>query len=308
MARALWSGAISFGLVNVPVKLYKATPPESGKGISFHRLHATCGTRLKSVRYCPTDDQVDVPWDEVANGYEFAKGRYAIIGKEELSEVDAGEKGAIAIEDFVDAEEVDPMLVDRSYWIVPDGPPRPYALLFQALQKTGKVAIARVVVRTRGHLAVIRPHEDHLVMSTLFYWDEVVKEDQIPAGIEKAKVQARELEMATDLIERMSTDFEPKKYKDTATAMLRKLIEEKIEAKEVTREKTVEIGKGDVVDIMDALKRSVENAAKERAQEAGATEVQSGNAKGARRGRRAVLRDSRPGRRASRRAGHGSRR
>src|SRR5262245_7954548 len=126
MARALWSGAISFGLVNVPVKLYKATPSESAKGVSFHRIHSKCGTRLKSLRYCPTDDQVDVPWNEVVSGYEFAKGRYAILGKEELSEVDAGEKGAIAIEDFVDADEVDSMLVDRSYWVVPDGPARPY--------------------------------------------------------------------------------------------------------------------------------------------------------------------------------------
>src|SRR5688500_1137310 len=122
MARALWSGAISFGLVNVPVKLYKATPGESSRGIHFNRLHSVCGTRLKQLRYCPHCEKVDVPWDEVANGFEFAKGRYAIVGKEELSEVDRGDVGAIAIEDFVEASELDPTLIDRSYWIVPDGP------------------------------------------------------------------------------------------------------------------------------------------------------------------------------------------
>jgi DNA end-binding protein Ku len=267
MARALWSGAISFGLVNVPVKLYTATPSSSAHGISLHRLHAPCGTRINHVRRCPSCN-VDVPWEDVVSGYEYQRGRFAVIQKEEVPEPDRGEIGAIAIEDFVDAEEIDPLLFDRAYWVVPDGTPRAYALLRQALEDAGRVAVARVVVRTRSHLAVIRPVGTHLVMHTLFFAGEAVAEEDIPAGTDGVAVPDRELALARELVERMTAPFEHARYPDVTTERMRKLIEEKIAAKDVTAPGPVKVGEGEVVDIMEALRRSVERSARERAQTA----------------------------------------
>lgn len=273
MARALWSGAISFGLVNVPVKLYTATPSSSAHGISLHRLHAPCGTRINHVRRCPSCN-VDVPWEDVVSGYEFRKGRFAVIRQEEIPEPERGELGAVAIEDFASASEIDPLLFDRAYWVVPDGTPRAYALLRQALEDAGRVAVARVVVRTRSHLAVLRPVGTHMVLHTLFFAGEAVAEEEIPAGAEGVEAPPRELALARELVERMTAPFEHGKYADVTTERMRKLIEEKIAAKDVAAPGPIEVGEGEVVDIMEALRRSVERSARERAETALAPDVQ----------------------------------
>jgi DNA end-binding protein Ku len=287
VARALWSGAISFGLVNVPVKLYKATPSSSAHGISFNRLHGTCGTRIAHVRRCPSCE-IDVPWEDVVNGYEFASGRYAIIRTEELdaTRAGAGEEAAIALEDFVDAAEVDPILVDHAYWIAPDGPAKPYALLHRALTETGKVAVARVMIRTRTHLALVRPVGDHLVLSTMFFADEIVAEEEVPAGAGAAKLTERELELARELVERMSAPFEHARYKDETTARMRQLIEEKIAKQEVAAPARIELGEAEVVDIMDALRRSLERTSVRRAEEATTDNAHHGDRDRARPSRR----------------------
>ncbi len=258
MARALWSGAISFGLVNVPVQLYRSTASTSAHSISFHQIHKTCGTRLQHIRRCPTEGIDDVPWEEVAKGYEFSKGRYAILDEEDLPKASAEDRAQIAIVDFVALEDVDPMYFDRTYWIAPEKQAaKAYALLLHALEKSGKIAVARVMLRTRSHLAAVRPHGKHLVMETMFFEDEMIPEEEIPAGAEGVKPPERELSLAMDLIERMSGDFEPSRYRDEYTDEVRQRIDEKIAKQKVTGEGPVHVGGGDVIDIMDALKRSL---------------------------------------------------
>src|SRR5262249_10931127 len=158
---ALWSGAISFGLVNIPVKLFKATASAAGREVSFHQMHKTCGTRLKHLRWCPKDE-VEVPWDEVAKGYEVEKGHYVEITDEELDELSPEEDYAtIAIDRFVALADVDPLFFDRHYYVSPAGSPKAYALLHRALSDADKVAVARVLLRTRSHLALVRVVGEH---------------------------------------------------------------------------------------------------------------------------------------------------
>jgi DNA end-binding protein Ku len=268
VARALWSGAISFGLVNVPVKLYNATPSSSAHGITLHRLHGACGNRISHVRRC-NQCQVDVPWEDVVSGYEYQRGRFAVIQKEEVPEPERGEVGAIAIEDFVEGEEIDPLLYDRAYWIVPDGTPRAYALLHQALVDSGRVAVARVVVRTRSHLAVVRPVGSHLVMHTLFFAGEGRRRDRDPAGRRGSRDRGARAGAGARAGGEDDRQLRARALRGRDHRKLRKLIEEKIAAKEVTvTSGPVEVAEGDVVDIMDALRRSVERTARERAESA----------------------------------------
>lgn len=257
MARALWSGAISFGLVNVPVKLFKATTSSSAHSISFHQIHERCGTRIQHMRHCPTCNVDDVPWEEVVKGYEFTRGQYAIVREEELPKAQRGEEASISIEDFVDLADVDPVQYDRSYWVVPDGPPKAYALLYRALSETGRVAIARVMLRTRAHLATVRARGQHLVMETMFFADELVAESDVPAGAEDVKVTDRELDMAKELIDRMTVTFDPGKYRDAYSEEVRELIDRKIADKQVAAPGPVGVGGAEIVDIMDALRRSL---------------------------------------------------
>lgn len=260
MARALWSGAISFGLVNVPVKLYKATASGSGRSISFHQIHSECGTRIQHVRRCPHCEK-DVPWEEVAKGYEFAKGRYAVMKEEDFASLPKEDKAAISIEDFVVEDEIDPMFYDTSYYLAPDGPPRAYALLHHALQSTGKVAIAHVMLRTKTHLAVVRAGADRLVLETMYFADEVVDPADIPGVPEHAKAPPREAEMAEKLIAAMTTEFDLSKYQDTYTEAVRAVIEQKIAGAEVTEEPILPEQPAGVIDLMEALRRSVASAA-----------------------------------------------
>ncbi len=262
MPRAMWSGAISFGLVNIPVKLYKATASTSGKQISFHLVHKTCGTRIRYIRWCPKDE-VEVPWDEVAKGYEFEKGKYVEVTNEELDELLPKEDYAtVAIENFVALDEVDPIYYDRAYYVSPDGSPKAYALLLETLQRTGKVAVARVLLRTRSHLALVRVFADHLLLETMYYDDEIVDPAQIP-GVPKGKaaqVDAKQLHVAEQLVESMTTDWEPERYKDEYSAKVKKVIERKIEGGEVVEAPQLPAAEGgaQVVDLLDALKKSVD--------------------------------------------------
>lgn len=257
-ARALWSGAISFGLVNVPVKMYRATTSGAGRGVSFHQIHAVCGTRIQHVRRCPYCER-EVPWEEVRKGYEFAKGRYAVLSEEDFAGLPKEDGAAIAIEDFVLEREIDPMLYDATYYLAPDGPPRAYALLHEALVETGKVAIARVLLRTRGHLAVVRPAPGRLILETMYWADEVVDAAEVPGVPAGAAPPAREVEMAERLIAAMSTRFEHAKYKDTYTDAVREVIERKIAGEEVTAARAIPASAAGVVDLMEALRRSMES-------------------------------------------------
>jgi DNA end-binding protein Ku len=261
MPRALWTGAIGFGLVSIPVKLYRATASASGQGVSFHQLHEKCGTRIKMVRRCPRDD-VDVPWEDVVKGYEVHKGRYVIVTDEELDEILPKDDFAqIAIENFVALDEIDPIYYDRAYYVAADGAARAYALLHRALVDSGRAAIARVTLRTRSHLAVVRAQDHHLLLSTMFYDDEIVGADVVPALDEaRAHVDKKQEDVARQLIDSMTTAWDPSRYHDEYTARAKRLIEEKLERGQI-EESLVPAGaprRGEVIDLMAALRKSVE--------------------------------------------------
>jgi len=257
--RAMWSGAISFGLVNIPVKLYKATASTSGRQISFHQIHKTCGTRLRHIRWCPKDE-VEVPWDEVAKGYEFEKGKYVELSDEELDALLPEEDHAtVAIENFVAMEEVDPIYYDRAYYLSPDGSPKAYALLYDVLESTGKVAVARVLLRTRSHLALVRVFDAHLLLETMYYHSEIVDPAEIP-GVPAGKtgqVDRKQAEMARTLIESMTIDWEPTRYRDEFSAQVKQVIERKISGGEVVEAPALPAAAGQPVDLLDALRRSL---------------------------------------------------
>lgn len=262
MPRAMWSGAISFGLVNIPVKVYKATASTSGKQISFHQIHKTCGTRLRHIRWCPKDE-VEVPWDEVAKGYEFEKGKYVEVSDEELDALLSDEDYAtVAIENFVALEEVDPIYYDRAYYIAPDGSPKAYGLLHQTLEKTGRVAVARVLLRTRSHLALLRVLENHLLLETMYFDAEIVDPKEVPGVVpgKAAHVDKKQLDVAEQLVESMTIDWEPARYKDEYSAKVKHVIEQKIEGGEVVEAPAppAAAGGAQVVDLLDALRRSVD--------------------------------------------------
>lgn len=261
MPRAMWSGAISFGLVNIPVKMYKATAAASGRSVSFHQIHKTCGTRIKMVRWCPKEE-VEVPWAEVVKGYEVEKGKYVPVEAEELDALlPEDDYAAVAIESFVGLDEVDPVYFDRAYYLSPDGPPagKAYALLHRALGDTSKVAVARVLLRTRSHLALVRVMGDHLVMETMFFASELTDAGDVPGVARgKAQVEPKQLEMAEQLVESMTIDWDPGKYKDEYAAKVKQVIQKKLEGGQVMQSPAGagEEG-GQVVDLLDALQRSV---------------------------------------------------
>ncbi len=258
MPRAMWSGSISFGLVNIPVKLYKATASASGREISFHQIHKTCGTRIKHIRWCPKDE-VEVPWDEVAKGYEVEKGKYVEVTTEELDALLPEEDQAtVAIENFVALADVDPIYYDRAYYLSPSGSPKAYALLHEVLSRTGRVAVARVLLRTRSHLALVRVLEDHLVLETMYFDAEVVDAGDIE-GVVKARVDKKQLAVAETLVESMTIAWDPARYKDEYSAKVRHVIEQKIEGGEVIESPMAPVGEGKkVVDLLDALRKSVD--------------------------------------------------
>ncbi|HEX6836292.1 MAG TPA: Ku protein [Polyangia bacterium] len=258
----MWSGAISFGLVNIPVKLYKATASTSGKQISFHQIHKTCGTRLRHIRWCPKDE-VEVPWDEVAKGYEFEKGKYVEVSDEELDALLPEEDYAtVAIESFVALADVDPIYYDRAYYISPDGSPKAYALLHETLGKTERVAVARVLLRTRSHLALVRVLEDHLLLETMYFDAEIVDPKEIPGVVhgKAAHVDRKQLEVAEQLVDSMTIEWQPERYKDEYSGKVKKVIEKKIEGGEVVEAPALPAAAGgaQVVDLLEALKKSVD--------------------------------------------------
>jgi DNA end-binding protein Ku len=259
MARALWSGTITFGLVNIPVKLYRATAPGSGRSISFHLLHRTCGGRIKNVRRCSVEN-VDVPWQDVVKGYEVEKGRYVRLEEAELDELlPKDDYAQVAIESFAKLEEIDPLVLDRAYYISPDGPPRAYALLHRALQGSGRVAVSRVMLRTRSHLAMVRAADRHLLLHTMFYPEEIVDAGEVPGLPEtRLPVEARQVHAAEQLIDAMTAKWDPARYHDEYAERVHRVIEEKVERGAVT-EAVAPLApeRGEVVDLLEALRRSV---------------------------------------------------
>ncbi len=228
----MWSGAISFGLVNVPVKLYSAV---SRKTVRFHQLNEETGHRIQQKRVDSGTGE-EVPYDQIVKGFELTKDRYVVVTPDELDSIAPEKSRTIDIEDFVDQEEIDPIYYDHPYYLAPDkGAEKAYRLLLDAMAEAGKVAIARVVLRSKENLVAIRPAGDVLAMETMIFHDEVVPADELddmPEG-KPAKTSERELKMAQQLIASLSSDFEPTKYRDEYRDKVLDLIERKAEGEEI---------------------------------------------------------------------------
>jgi DNA end-binding protein Ku len=245
-------------MVSIPVKLFGAT---ESKDISFNLLHATCGTRLQQRRWCPTDE-VDVPWNETARGYEYAKGQYVVLTDEDFERLPLPSKHTIELTSFVEEKEIDPVFYERSYYLEPsERSEKPYALLLKALEKRNLTAIATITIRKKEQLCALRAHEGTIMLETLFYPDEIREERGMELGA--IKVSDRELEMAFTLIDIFRKPFDPSEYHDHYREALAELIEAKLEGKQVVKAPAPRDNR--VIDLADALKRSVEAAKKEAA-------------------------------------------
>jgi DNA end-binding protein Ku len=255
MARAIWSGSISFGMVSIPVKLYGAT---ESKDIRFHLLHAKDGTRLKQIRWCPTDE-AEVPWNETARGYEYTKGQYVVLTDEDFEKLPLPSRHTIDISAFVEEAEIDPVFFEKSYYLEPgERAQKPYALLLKALERKSLTAIATVTMRNKEQLCAIRARNGVIMLETLFYPDEIRKSADV--DVDSVKVSEKEMDMAFTLIELLHKPFEPDEYHDHYREALEQLIEAKLEGKEVVT--APEEKETRVIDLADALRRSVEAARK----------------------------------------------
>ena len=262
MPRAIWSGAISFGLVNVPIKLFTAT---SQKDVRFHQLHDKDGARIQQKRVCSQDGE-EVPMEHIVKGYEVSRDTYVIITPEELDALDPKASRTIDILDFVDLDEIDPVYFDSTYYMVPEkGAAKAYALLLEAMRKSKKVAIARVVLRQKQHLVALRPLKNALSMETMLYADEVVSTDTLEGLPEDIEVTDRELAMAQQLIDSLADDFKPERYRDDYRERVLDMIERKAEGQEIVVNEEEE-EQAPVVDLMAALEASLA-AAKTRREE-----------------------------------------
>ena len=253
--RAIWSGTISFGMVSIPVNLYTATESHD---VRFHLLHKRDGVRLKNVRWCPKDEKA-VPWDDVVRGFEYTKGKYLPVSEEDLDHLPVKSVHTVDISDFVKLEEVDPIYYDKAYYLAPDeAGVKAFALLRQALQQTGRAAVAKVAIRDKENLCLVRPYEDVLSMETMFYANEIRSTQDIAA--DGAKVSPKELQMAVSLIENLSDSFDPDRYRDEYQAALKQVIKAKVEGAPLPEAPTEKGGR--VVDLMEALRASVEQTRK----------------------------------------------
>jgi DNA end-binding protein Ku len=257
MPRAIWSGSISFGLVNVPVKLVTATSP---KDVRFHQLHVKDGGRVNQKRVCSLDGE-EVDYSEVVKGYEVSRGNYVVIEPEELEGLAPEASRSIDIEEFVDLADIDPLFFEHSYYLVPDGPAaRPYALLVEAMGGTGKAGIGRFVLRTKSYLAALRPVDGALVLSTMLYRDEVIAATELDVKTTKdTQPSDREVDMARQLVSSLSAQWDPSKYKDAYRDKLMELIEAKAEGNQIAIPEPVE-KPATVVDLMAALEASLARA------------------------------------------------
>jgi DNA end-binding protein Ku len=253
--RPIWSGTISFGLVSVPVRMFSAT---QSKDLKFHFLDRRDMAPIgyEKVR---KDNGKTVPADEVIRGYEISKGQYVPLEDEDLDRLDIELTHSIDITDFVSGDEIDPLYFQKGYYLLPqDGAEKPYRLLVRALEETGKVAIAKVVIRNKQQLAAIRPHDSVLVLETMYYPDEIREPEKVGR---KGKLEPAEVEMAKSLIENLSGSFKPDKYNDEFRKELLQLLRAKAKGKELPEPAQDE--EAEVVDLMAALRESVERTTKQ---------------------------------------------
>ena len=258
MARSIWNGVISFGLVSIPVRLFPAT---SEKDISFNELHEPCKSRLKRIRWCPFHNK-EVTADEVIKGYEYAKGQYVEMQEEDFEKLPIPSKHTIEVSAFVESTEIDPVYYDTTYSLEPDeAGKKPFALFLHALKGEGKSAIGTVTIRKKEQLCSLRLAGGNLMLDTLYYQDEVRVE--LDKEIPEVKLTDQEEKMAKLLVDALSDSFKPGEYKDTYREALLQVIEAKLEGRQVVEAPAAEETK--VTDLMEALRASVEAAKKRKA-------------------------------------------
>jgi DNA end-binding protein Ku len=251
--RSMWKGAVSFGLVMIPVKLYAATEQ---RDIAFRQVHREDGGRIRFRRFCSICDQ-EVPYEDVVKGYELAGGEMVILTEEDMSELPLPTTRSIEVVQFTPSEQVDPILFNRSYFVEPEtAGARAYTLLRDALEESGKVAIAQVALRQRESLAILRVREGVLVLETLL-WPDEVREADFPFLSDDIEVRPQELRMAESLIDSMTVDFDPDEYHDSYREALQELVNAKVEGREVIQPETGEISAGETSSLADALRASL---------------------------------------------------
>ena len=258
--RPIWKGAISFGLVNIPVGLYSAT--SATEKIKFRLLRGSDHSAIRNKRVAEADGQ-EVPWEEIVKGYEFEKGRFVVITDEDFERVALKSTQTIEIKQFVDLAEIDPMFFDEPYFLAPEkAGDRAYGLLRDALAKAGKVGISKVVLRTREHLAAVKPVGKALVLELMHFAEELANPDEL--GLPTAPSDPKEMQMALSLVDAMTDEWKPEEYHDEYAAALMKVIEEKVAAggKELPPVKRGGASSTKVVDIVQMLQESLRNTGK----------------------------------------------
>jgi DNA end-binding protein Ku len=258
--RAIWKGAVSFGLVSIAVRLFSATEE---KDIRFHQVHRTDGGRIKYQRTCSVDGEV-VSFDDIAKGYDIGGGEMVILTDEDFAELPLSTSRAIDVLEFVPAEQIDPILFAKAYYLEPDGQAaKPYVLLRDALRDADRVAIVKIALRQREQLATLRVRDDVLVLNTML-WPDEVRTPEFGFLDDDIETRPAELAMASSLIDSMAADFQPDEFTDNYRAALQEVIDAKVEGREVVQPEEAEEAAPAAIDLMAALKASVERAKKAR--------------------------------------------
>ncbi len=266
--RAIWKGAVSFGLVSIGVKLFSATEE---KDIRFHQVHRTDGGRIKYKRTCSIDGE-EVPYDDIAKGYDLGGGEMVILTDDDFAELPLTSSRAIEVLEFVPAEQVDPILYAKAYYLEPENTAtKPYVLLRDALADSERVAIVKVALRQREQLATLRVRDDVLVLNTML-WPDEVRAAEFPFLDEDITVRSQELAMASSLIDSMAGDFDPDQYTDEYRVALQEVIDAKVEGREVVAPAEEEAAPSGAIDLMAALRASVDRARQARGETPAAEE------------------------------------
>jgi DNA end-binding protein Ku len=251
MATSVWKGHLTFGLVSLPVRLFTAARSET---LSFNQLHKHDNSRVKQVLYCQAEDK-PIPRDEIVKGYEYEKGKYVVIADEDIKKVAPKTAKVMEIQEFVKADDVDPVYLESSYYMAPDeGGEKPYALLFEALKATNYYAVAKIAMHNREHIVIVRPGERGMILHTMYFSDEVRRSEEFRTDV--TNVNEREMNLAKMLVESLAAEFEPEKYHDTYRTNLREMIDAKVAGNAVVE--TPEAHIAPVIDIMEALKKSLD--------------------------------------------------
>jgi DNA end-binding protein Ku len=256
MASTVWKGYLTFGLLSLPVKLYSAARAET---VSFNQLHKADNSRVKQVLYCQLEDK-PITRAEIVKGYEYEKDKYVVVEDEEVKKVAPKTAKTMEVLEFVQSSEVDPIFFESSYYLAPDeAGEKPYALLFEALRKTGCVGVAKIAMHNREHIVILRPGLHGILLHTMYYRDEIRQVEEFRT--DRNLVKEKELELAMTLVKSLEAAFEPDKYKDEYRENLKAMIQAKVQGKEIV-ETAPAVHKAPVIDIMEALKMSLAQAKK----------------------------------------------